>query len=281
MQNIPFYKMSGSGNDFIIIDNRGYNYFNNMDEAALRGFIAKVCARKMAVGADGFILIEETETADFCWQFYNSDGSRAEMCGNGARCAARFAHLNGIAGTNMSFETDAGLVEAAVNADQVKIKMSDPFDLRLDVAVALPDKDVSVDSVNTGVPHTVLWLNDNRSADVLGLGRVIRRHDLFAPAGTNVNFVTRTGDDEISVRTYERGVEDETLACGTGCVASAIVASARLGLKSPVKARVQSGGTLTIYFKPDDERFTDVYLEGDARVIYRATLDPDAWQWSF
>jgi diaminopimelate epimerase len=279
VQKIPFTKMSGSGNDFIIIDNRDADYFRSQSADDLRAFIAKVCARKMAVGADGFILIERSATVDFCWQFYNSDGSRAEMCGNGARCAARFAHLNGIAGETMSFETDAGLVEAKVHGGEVKIKMSDPIDLRLDVAVELKEGALKLDSINTGVPHAILWVDDNQTADIVTVGRTIRRHKVFEPAGTNVNFVSRINDNEISVRTYERGVEDETLACGTGCVAAAIVSAARFGAKSPVKAHVRSGGCLTIYFSVGDGPFLDVYLEGDARVIYQANLDPGAWQW--
>jgi len=137
MNPITFSKMSGSGNDFIIIDNRR----RNLDGIDLSKFITAVCRRKISVGADGLILIEPSDKADFRWRFYNSDGSRAEMCGNGARCAARFAYVNGIAGQNLTFETDAGIVSGRINADRTKVKMPDPRDLRLDYAIELADGD--------------------------------------------------------------------------------------------------------------------------------------------
>ena len=274
MENIEFYKMSGSGNDFIIIDNRK----RIVDESGLMNFVANVCRRKMSVGADGLILIENADAVDFKWRFFNSDGSVAEMCGNGARCAARFAYINGIAGTEMSFETEAGIIHAKVARDQVKIKMPDPTDLKTDYALELENSTLSVSSVNTGVPHVVIEADNIDDIEVVKLGREIRFHDVFDPAGTNVNFVCLQNDDIVAIRTYERGVEDETLACGTGAIASAIVISYKKKIKSPVKLMTRSGEYLYIYYKVKQGRFYDIFLEGDARIIYKAQLWEDAWK---
>jgi len=274
MEKIEFYKMSGSGNDFIIVDNRD----RIVDETDLLNFIIKVCRRKMSVGADGFILVENTEGADFKWRFFNSDGSVAEMCGNGARCVARFAYLNGIAGSEMSFETGAGIVEAQVAGESVKIKMTDPSDLKTDYTLELKDRSISVSSINTGVPHVVMVTDTLDDVEVVKMGREIRFHDMFAPAGTNVNFICPIKDDTIGVRTYERGVEDETLACGTGSVAGALIMARKMKIDAPIHVLTRSGVNLKIYYKEKDATYQDIYLEGDARVIYRAKLFDDAWK---
>ena len=274
MEKIEFYKMSGSGNDFIIVDNRD----RIVDEIDLLNFIVKVCRRKMSVGADGFILVENTEGADFKWRFFNSDGSVAEMCGNGARCVARFAYLNGIAGSEMSFETGAGIVEAQVAGESVKIKMTDPSDLKTDYTLELKDRSISVSSINTGVPHVVMVTDTLDDVEVVKMGREIRFHDMFAPAGTNVNFICPIKDDTIGVRTYERGVEDETLACGTGSVAGALIMARKMKIDAPIHVLTRSGVNLKIYYKEKDATYQDIYLEGDARVIYRAKLFDDAWK---
>ncbi|MDX2497832.1 MAG: diaminopimelate epimerase [Desulfobacterales bacterium] len=274
MEKIEFYKMSGSGNDFIVVDNRD----RIVDETDLLNFIVKVCRRKMSVGADGFILVENTEGADFKWRFFNSDGSVAEMCGNGARCVARFAYLNGIAGSEMSFETGAGIVEAQVAGESVKIKMTDPSDLKTDYTLELKDRSISVSSINTGVPHVVMVTDTLDDVEVVKMGREIRFHDMFAPAGTNVNFICPIKDDTIGVRTYERGVEDETLACGTGSVAGALIMARKMKIDAPIHVLTRSGVNLKIYYKEKDATYQDIYLEGDARVIYRAKLFDDAWK---
>lgn len=274
MKKIEFYKMSGSGNDFIIIDNRN----NIIDENGLSKFIAKVCRRKMAVGADGLILVENTDSADFKWRFFNSDGSDAEMCGNGARCVARFAYLNDIAGSNMSFETLAGLVKAEVIKDRVKVKMTDPLDLKTDDTIELKNGLLSISSVNTGVPHVVIVNDSIDDVDIVKIGREIRYHDQFSPAGTNVNFVCHIKDNTLAIRTYERGVEDETLACGTGAAASAIIMAHKMKLDSPLSVLTRSGGYLNIFFKEKEGQYFDIYLEGDARIIYKAQLWQDAWK---
>jgi len=273
MGKIEFYKMSGSGNDFIIVDNRD----KIVDETDLVNFIVKVCRRKMSVGADGFILVENTKGADFKWRFFNSDGSVAEMCGNGARCVARFAYLTGIAGPEMSFETGAGIVEARVAGESVKIKMTDPSDLKTDYTLELKDRSISFSSINTGVPHVVMVTDTLDDVEVVKMGREVRFHDMFAPAGTNVNFICPIKDDTIGIRTYERGVEDETLACGTGSVAGALIMARKMKIDAPINVLTRSGVILKIYYKEKNGTYQDIYLEGDARIIYRAELFEDAW----
>ena len=273
MKHIEFFKASGCGNDFIIIDNRD----RIIDEKNLKNFVANVCRRKMSVGADGLILVEHSDSVDFKWRFFNSDGNPAEMCGNGARCVARFAYLNRIAGSKMSFETDVGIVSAQVANDLVKIKMPDPVDLKIDYCLELKNSPLTISSVNTGVPHVVVIVDSIGDVDLINLGTEIRFHERFAPAGTNVNFICPQQDGVIAIRTYERGVEGETLACGTGSVAGAVVMAKKLKIKSPVNIRTKSGQHLYIYYKEKQGIFYDVYLEGDARIIYRGELREDAW----
>jgi diaminopimelate epimerase len=271
MKPIPFAKMNGCGNDFIIIDNR-----SGIAPADLCSFIRRVCRRKLSVGADGLILIETDVEHDFKWQFFNADGSRAEMCGNGARCAARYAHLNAIAGKKMVFGTDAGAIEAEVIGEGARIKMTDPFDLVCDAVLILTDGEQTLSHLNTGVPHAVIETGDLENVPVVAWGREIRNHPHFAPAGTNVNFVAVRKPGTIGVRTYERGVEDETLACGTGCVASALVTAVLHGWASPIAVITRSGGVLTIHFERMGQVFRSVYLEGDARIVYIADLQAEA-----
>jgi len=271
MEPIPFYKMNGCGNDFILIDNR--TAMISSDPGAMARL---VCRRKLSVGADGLIMIEAADDFDFRWQFFNADGSRAEMCGNGARCAARYAHELGIAGPKMTFLTDAGPIEAQIKDDRVKIKMTPPTDCRMAVDLDLKGGRRTVSSINTGVPHVVMEMEHLAATDVVAMGREIRHHARFAPAGTNVNFVQAEGEGRLRVRTYERGVEDETLACGTGCVAAALLTTLRRHWPSPIPVTTRSGGVLTIHFKTEGDRFRDVFLEGDARIVYTGEIQPEA-----
>ncbi len=266
MPGIPFSKLSGSGNDFILIDNRR----GVVPPADLPGLTRTLCRRKFSVGADGLIAIEDAEGADFRWRFFNADGSSAEMCGNGGRCAARFAVEKGIAGARHCFETLAGPIRAEVKGRRVKLEMVLPRDLCLTVDIPLPSGRRRCASVNTGVPHVVLAEEDLEAVDVKSRGREIRNHSLFFPAGTNVNFILRNGQSQISVRTYERGVEDETMACGTGAVAGALVGACWWGLTSPVEVRTRGGEILMVYFSRQGERFEEVFLEGDTLWVYDA-----------
>jgi diaminopimelate epimerase len=274
MEKVHFFKMSGSGNDFIIIDHRR----PTIDDSRLKDFVVKVCRRKMSAGADGLILIENAAETDFKWQFFNSDGSRAEMCGNGARCAARFAYLKQMAGPQMSFETDAGIITAEILGERVKVKMTEPKGFKADLPLSLSDGNRIVNFINTGVPHVVVETGDLETVDVFRIGREIRYHEAFAPEGTNVNFIADRPEGGIAVRTYERGVEDETLACGTGSVAGALVAATKYRRKSPIDVMTRSGVRLTIHFELKEDGFADVFLEGDARVIYEGVMWEDAWR---
>jgi len=271
---IEFYKMSGSGNDFILIDNRD----GSLDVGDVVAFVKKVCERKVSVGADGLILVERSNKVDFRWRFFNADGSEVEMCGNGGRCAARFAFLKGIAGKRVSFETVAGIIDAEVRGDVVKLRLTDPGALVMDDRIRIKNETLFVHSINTGVPHVVHFVRDPDDFDVFGTGRAIRTHEHYQPAGTNANFVAVEDQHTLRVRTYERGVEDETLACGTGSVASALIAARKEFVESPVEVRVQSGERLTIHFERTEDGFAKVYLEGKVRVVYQGSLWDEAWK---
>jgi diaminopimelate epimerase len=267
-RRIPFYKMHGGGNDFVLIDHRE----RFIPEAEQPEFTRRVCHRQLGAGADGLILIEASPTANFRWRFYNADGSEPEMCGNGGRCAARFALLNNIAPAQLSFETLAGTIQAEVRGRRVKLLMSGVGDARLDQTIPLEGETLLGHFMKVGVPHVAVPVADLEAAPVTRWGRAVRFHPLFAPAGANVNFIHNEGPQAIRIRTYERGVEDETLACGTGAVASALL-SARLGqVNSPVTVLTRGGEALIIYFTSQGESFTDVFLEGDALVTYQGEL---------
>ena len=269
---ILFVKMSGTGNDFILIDHRR----PAIHPEAMAEFAALVCRRKFSVGADGLILIEDSEQADFRWRFFNGDGSVAEMCGNGARCAARFAYMQGIAPARMRFETIAGIIEAAVSDLEVAVRMTTPKDLQLQQTIEVEGEQIDLHFVDTGVPHAVCFVENVDQIDVCDLGSKVRHHEAFMPAGTNVNFVGRT-ENGFKVRTYERGVEDETLACGTGATAAALIAALTDKAKSPVNIITSGGDTLTISFDLTDVPGADnVFLKGPAHLIYKGELTNEA-----
>jgi diaminopimelate epimerase len=274
MPFVSFYKMSGSGNDFIIIDNRT----KIVDETDLSLFVRNVCHRRRSLGADGVILIEESDSADFRWRFYNNDGAEADMCGNGARCAARFAYENRIAGPRLTFETKAGIVSADVRERRVRVSMPDPRDIRHDIVLEICGIPVSVSAVHTGVPHAVILTDDAGLIPVTELGRRIRYHAAFAPDGVNVNFVSQDQNGVIYNRTYERGVEEETLACGTGCIACAVIMADRRLADPPVTVGTKGGEALTIHFRQTRGQYHDVFLEGDTRIICRGELSEEAWK---
>jgi len=263
---LSFTKMQGSGNDFIIVDNRLRLLHDG------RKFALKVCSRKKGIGADGVLILKESSKADFKVRIFNSDGSEAEMCGNGARCIARFAYLKGITGAVGSFETLAGIISYEIrDENKVKIKMSDPYNICLNINLSLGEEIYQGHYLNTGVPHFVLFIPDVEKASLKNLAPRIRYHSKFKPAGTNVDFV-EVNDNIVRVRTYERGVEGETFACGTGAVASAIVSNLIYSLNSPVKVKMR-GGNLIIYFeKIEGRKFTNVFLEGEAEVVYEGKL---------
>lgn len=263
---LNFTKMNGAGNDFVLMDNR--NGSLNLDAKT----IEKICDRHRGVGADGLLLVEPAANgADFRMRYYNSDGGEAEMCGNGARCFARYAtRLTGAKGT-VSFETQAGVISAEFPGDLVRINMSTPKDLRLNDSVPVLGETLTIHSVNTGVPHAVIFVDDLDGADVQRIGRAIRYHEHFAPKGTNVNFVKIIDANTISIRTYERGVEGETLACGTGMVACALVFHELHGASQPVGVHVKGGELLKVGFEKADG-YKNVTLTGPADFVFDGSI---------
>jgi diaminopimelate epimerase len=273
MRNIKFTKMSGNGNDFIIIDNTKGTV--KMTGARVRA----LCKDRFSIGADGLIMAEKgAKGCDFFMNFYNNDGSQAGMCGNGGRCVARFAYIKGIAGSNMTFAARDGLHEAKVlPGGAVRLKMVDPFAAKEDVTVKALGKIWRGFFINTGVPHFVTEVRDINKTDVYAVGRAIRYHKFFAPAGTNVNFIQKTSGSKYYIRTYERGVEDETLACGTGAAAGAVAAHFKDKAASPVTLAAR-GGNLKIYFRDYRGSISELYLEGNARIIAEGEICEEAFR---
>lgn len=268
---INFVKMSGSGNDFIVIDNR------NKIVRIASAFAKKYCNKE---GVDGLLLVEKAlqKQNDFKMVYYNSDGSRASFCGNGARCISLFAYLNKIAPSKMSFESDSGIILAEIKncsrkaklCYDVKVKMPTPRNFKPDFNISVFGKNLKASFINTGVPHTVIFVKDIKNVDVNKLGRLIRFHKKFKPEGTNVNFVKVLAKNKLRVRTYERGVEAETLACGTGVVASSVISIMKKYVSSPVSVLTQGGETLKVHCKnvvrPFTGCFPDVFLEGKVTI---------------
>ena len=267
---IKFTKAVATGNDFIIIDNRKPVLTGNPE-----GIAKKLCDRFYGVGADGLLLIEKSKTADFRMRIFNSDGSEAEMCGNGSRCAALYAHVKKIVPADMKIETMAGILNANVQGQTVKVKLTDPKDIQWNLCLTIHECPYRVSIANTGVPHVIHFVDDLDAVEVKKLGPKIRYHEEFSPHGANVNFVkiTDKNKNKISVRTYERGVEDETLACGTGAVASAIISAEAEKLVSPITVETKSGEALKVYFESKEGNFKNVYLEGKAKLVYEGEIE--------
>jgi diaminopimelate epimerase len=262
--NLEFTKMNGAGNDFVLIDNRDRKI------SLTPAQVARLCHRQRGAGADGIMLLVPNTTgmADWSWDFHNSDGSRAERCGNGARCFARFIQRLTGAKDRISFETVAGVITATFQGERVTVNLTTPKDLRLAIDLPLKSGATQAQALNTGVPHAVLFVPDADQAMVQDLGREIRFHAAFAPKGTNVNFVQVLGPNSIRVRTYERGVEGETLACGTGVTASALIAARVHRFTAPVQVRVQGGDLLEVSWRDTGKGFTDVTLTGPADFVF-------------
>jgi diaminopimelate epimerase len=268
--NINFSKLTAAGNDFVLIDNRE----SIIAQGDYQALAKKLCDRKYSVGADGLILLEKSVCKDFKMKYFNSDGSYASMCGNGGRSIAKFAYDLGIANLKMVFETDAGVINAEIlPEDRVRLDfLCDPRDLKKNIEVEVNGKELDVDFINTGVPHAVVFVDDIEKIDVFGYGRAIRRHKAFAPAGTNVNFVKVIKDNTLLVRTYERGVEDETLACGTGITASGIISVLKGFTDSPVKVIARGGDKLSVSLKNSNDKISNVVLEGPAIITFKGTV---------
>ncbi|NQU74030.1 MAG: diaminopimelate epimerase [Candidatus Omnitrophica bacterium] len=272
MKTIKFTKMVASGNDFVVID--AITAKLQMSNSKLTAFAKAICNRKYGAGADGLIILEKSRKTKFKMRIFNPDGSNPKMCGNGARCAALFFQTkNAKSKANTTrFETGAGILEAQITKSAVKLKMTDPKDLWPNIDLNIGDQFYKVHYLNTGVPHAVFFVGNVDTINVRQVGKQIRFHKQFHPEGANANFAQIVDDKKIRVRTYERGVEDETLACGTGSVASAVI-SAHLNLtkKRPVLVGTRSGEELKVYFDCKDKRFSNVWLEGSAEMVYEGT----------
>ena len=268
MGMLRFTKMDGAGNDFILIDNRAGDIHLN------RSQIARLCDRHRGIGADGVLLLENpSDHADFRMRYFNADGGEAEMCGNGARCFARFASKVADASGKISFETPAGVISSELAGDLVTLQMTEPTDLRLDIPLEIGAEKKIAHFINSGVPHVVVPVAQVGDIDVPREGSAIRHHEMFSPKGANVNFIEKRGANEIAVRTYERGVEDETLACGTGVVASALVFAATENVKGPIRVLARGGDELGVGFDRVDKQFRSVTLTGPAEFVFEGTIE--------
>jgi diaminopimelate epimerase len=267
---LEFTKMVASGNDFIVIAGH-----RTPDTGHLPNLAKKMCDRKYGIGADGVLVLDKVKKADLRMRIFNADGSEAEMCGNGARCAALYFSCHLVRGHSpqqkIIIQTKAGIIESLVNKDTVRIKLTEPKSLKFDIPIKVNGRGLKVNFINTGVPHTVIFVDGLDKIGVFNLGRLIRNHKQFSPAGTNVNFVEVLNNNSIRIRTYERGVEDETLACGTGSTAAALIAAYHLPLITGglINVHTKGGEILKVYYKKVGDNFKDVWLEGKASIVYK------------
>lgn len=253
--NLKFTKMSASGNDFVVARLKAKSQF-------LRTLARKACERKLGIGADGLLTLEKSKRARLKMRIFNADGSEAKMCGNGARCVALLSGKK-----KVSIETKAGIIASVVSNNNVKIKLTDPKGIKLDIPLKFKKRNLRINFINTGVPHVVIFTEALDKFDIIGLARFIRYHKRFAPAGTNVNFVEVLDKDAIKVRTYERGVEDETLACGTGSVASSLIFALKTCATDKIYVHTRGGEVLKVYFEKKNKGFRNIWLEGRVRIV--------------
>ncbi len=259
MRKIKFTKLVASGNDFVLIEKAQIK----IPDSKLPELARNICDRKLGIGADGLLVLGKSAKASARMRIFNADGSEAEMCGNGARCVVFYLQGRG------PIETKAGIIDAKINNSNIQIKLTDPRDIKLDLPVKVGKRQIRVNYLDTGVPHAVVFVQGIDKINVFELGRQIRYHQKFSPRGTNVDFVEVLSKDAIRVRTYERGVEDETLACGTGSTASAIAFALKSGAKNKVSVLTQSKEVLTVYFNRVNNKINNVWLEGRARIVYQ------------
>ncbi len=266
---LDFTKMNGAGNDFVLVDNRAGKVRLSREQ------IVRLCDRHRGVGADGLIMLVPSAAgkADWAWEFYNRDGSPGDMCGNGARCFSRFVQKQTSMRRGLTFETGAGVITASFQDEQVTVSLTQPHDLGLNQQVPLSAGMETIHSINTGVPHAVVFVPDIERVMMQQLGPEIRQHPYFGPKGTNVNFAQRLGPNQVRVRTFERGVEGETLACGTGVTATALISAQLYGFTSPVKVQVQGGEQLEVSFKCEGGEFSDVRLTGPAEFVFEGRIE--------
>ena len=265
-REIPFFKMEASGNDFVVVDNRK----KLISDAA--SFAKDACQRHTGIGGDGLLLMESSKKADFKMRILNADGSEAEACGNGFRCIALLAHRKLNFGREHRFESLGGRIDAFVTGGRVRVRLMDPKDFLERQKIKLGEKELTYCFIRVGVPHVVIFVEGLSQLPVFELGRAIRYHSQFKPAGTNVNFVEVTGPHSICIETYERGVEENTEACGTGSTASALVSALAGYVEPPVEVKTRGGEILTVDFLKKGNRIQDVYLEGEAKLVYEGKI---------
>jgi len=256
--------MVASGNDFVVLG------FSGSRVLGLKRLAQNICDRKYGVGADGLLILGKSKVADIKMCIFNADGSEAQMCGNGARCVALWAKSKGKSQkAKVRIETKAGIIESQVKGDNIKIRLTAPADIKLNMPIKINNKTLHVNFINTGVPHAVIFVEGLDKIDVVNLGNRIRYHKSFAPYGTNADFVEVLNNNTIKVRTYERGVEDETLACGTGAFASALITGCKLGIadRGKINVHTQGGEVLKVYFEKIGSKFHNVWLEGKANIV--------------
>jgi len=268
---LPFTKATGAGNDFVIIDELDYPI--GLDPGPLA---RSLCARHFGIGADGLLIIRPHASEDFEMEYYNVDGSTGAMCGNGGRCAARYVHERGFAGRTMRFLALGYVYHAEVTEDQVRLAMKKPRVVCADLVLRIGDTAHRGYLIDTGSPHLVIFRDRLDDFDVVSVGRALRHHPDLAPGGANINFVAVAADGVMTLRTYERGVEEETLACGTGSVASATAGALFAGLDSPVALRVRSGEMLTVRLQRAGDAVSAVVLEGPARLLFSGSCYYDS-----
>lgn len=273
IEEIIFTKASGAGNDFVIIDNMSRAL--RTDKSVLA---QKLCSRHFGVGGDGLLLLEPSNTSQFTMEYYNSDGSHGGMCGNGGRCVARYAFLHGLAPEQMSFEALDFIYRAEVAGERVILTMKDPDKVRENVNIHVGAESYHAFFVNTGSPHLVIFVDDLNVVPVEQVGRTMRNDPLFSPDGTNVDFVQLIDSKVIRVRTYERGVESETLACGTGSVAAGVVSHSAKGMKLPISVLTQSGEYLKVHGTTGGSIVKSPKLEGSAHMLFTGRVLYDMTQ---
>lgn len=257
-------KFSANGNTFYLLDAR-----KEKAEEILSSLARRLCQTEKGKKADGLLVLEQSKEADIKMRIFNADGSEAEMCGNGARCAAYYLKNYDSKKGELKFETLAGAVKAKINKI-VKIQLTNPKDIRLNLPLEVSERKIHVSFINTGVPHVVVFVNNIKILDVNHIGSLVRNHEKFKPAGANVDFVEISGPDSLKIRTFERGVESETLACGTGAVAAALIAFKLSFVKgTSITIKPASGENLTVEFEYEDQKIDNVWLEGSVVELSR------------
>jgi diaminopimelate epimerase len=264
---IPFAKVSGAGNDFVAVDN-----IAGILKVDWPAFARAACERHFGVGADGLLVLAPSMSADFTMLYFNADGSSGGMCGNGGRCCVMFARLNGLEHDDITFDALGYLYRATFTGNGIRVAMKDPEKIRRGIPVHVTAGKFLCHAVDTGAPHIVTYVEDLDSADVFNAGRELRSHSEFQPEGTNVNFVKVLGHDAIAIRTYERGVEAETLACGTGSIASAVISAMEKGIAPPVTVLTRSGEQLRVGLSIEGGNVRGISLEGHARIIFSSKV---------